>query len=558
MAVRPRFDVPKRAQEASIQQINLPAPDGGVDAKSPLPSMQGMNSVYSYNLTVEEGAVKTRPGYRQWSLNLETSSVTHVGTLIPFIGTTNKLFAVTNEGIWDVSSYNTTPTHDLSGWSDTSANAGYGVWTSFTADNGDQYIFYADSVNGIYQYNVTTPTSPNKWVRPSWLLGGVDITSNVNFVVVHKQRIWFAQKDSQTAGYLGIGAVSGAATAFYFGSKFKHGGDLVGLFNWTVDGGGGVDDYLVSVSEGGDLIPYRGEDPSSADSWSQVGSYYIGKPPKGGTFASEYAGELYFLSAFGILAMSDILKGVDLGDSNRNPRSLSFKIARLLRDDISSRGNLYGWQMTFVPSRGDLIVNTPTGGVTYALQYVLNLAMGAWSFWREVPMEAVTEWNDNLYMAGYLTNTVNVYAMDVNRDNQLITAPASGLNGDAIDFSILSSFSPLNSPAQYKMAQYVRTDFLTDQASTPHQTKVLYDYDVKELSRVNASPEDTTLTTSVWDTSNWDQALWGGGQYLPYTTSVTGSSDIGRTIAIALRGTADGKTTLLGWDLAWKTARYSL
>jgi len=70
--------------------------------------------------------------------------------------------------------------------------------------------------------------------------------------------------------------------------------------------------------------------------------------------------------------------------------------------------------------------------------------------------------------------------------------------------------------------------------------------------------EDTTLTTSVWDTSNWDQALWGGGQYLPYTTSVTGSSDIGRTIAIALRGTADGKTTLLGWDLAWKTARYSL
>ena len=253
---------------------------------------------------------------------------------------------------------------------------------------------------GLWQRNLTTPTSPELWVRPTLnnpASGPAVSVQNINFVLVHKQRIWVVERDQNHAHYLGIGAISGQTTAFFFGSKFKYGGGIAGLFNWTVDGGAGVDDYLVAVGEGGDLIPYKGIDPSQ-DDWQNVGSYYIGKPPVGGTFASEYAGELYFLSEFGVIAMSDILKGVDLGDSNRNPNSLSFLVTKLLRKDVSQRSDSYGWQMIFAPSRGDLIINTPERGVAQPIQYVLNLSMGAWSFWRGIPMKAVIDWNTSVFM----------------------------------------------------------------------------------------------------------------------------------------------------------------
>jgi hypothetical protein len=45
-----------------------------------------------------------------------------------------------------------------------------------------------------------------------------------------------------------VNALYGTVTSWDFGSKFKHGGNLVGLWSWTVDGGIGIDDYLVAIA----------------------------------------------------------------------------------------------------------------------------------------------------------------------------------------------------------------------------------------------------------------------------------------------------------------------
>tara|TARA_R110002096_G_scaffold43660_4_gene117859 strand:- start:1219 stop:2928 length:1710 start_codon:yes stop_codon:yes gene_type:complete len=569
MAVRPTMAGIKRGQEASVQVLTLPAPVGGVDAKTPLPNMTGEFCIYSYNLTVEEGAVAVRPGYREWALDVEQTSELAIGTLIPFTTAgNNRLWAVTNEGIWDVSTYNSAPVQELQpnqtgtpldDWTDVSADAGFGTFTAFTADNGDEYMLYADSKNGLFERNLSVPSTP-LWIRPNLTSPGSGPAVNanlINFVVVHKQRIWLVEQNQTYAHYLGIGAISGATTLFYFGSKFKYGGQLVGLFNWTVDGGAGVDDYLVAVGAGGDLIPYQGIDPSQ-DDWQNVGSYYIGKPPKGGRFASEYAGELYLLSSFGVISMSDILKGVDLGDSNNNPMSLSFRITKLLRADVAARSDSYGWQMDFVASRGDLIIQTPEGGIERPLQYVLNLALGAWSFWRDVPMTAFAEWNNKLFIgADPAKLESNVYVMDVNRDNVTITAPALGQNGLDIDFSVLSSFSRLDSPSTYKRVQYVRADFLS--VDMPPVTLVtLYDYNIGEPTATNSPSDESALSTGIWDVSTWDGALWGQGQYAPSQTVITGGNNMGRSVAIAMRGTTNQATTFIGWDVSWITGTYAL
>lgn len=571
MAIRPTAKGIKRGQERTIQSLTLPAPQGGVDARSPLATMAGSNSIYSYNLTVQEGAVEVRSGYREWSLGLEQTSNLSAGTLIPHTTAGNNyLWAVTNEGIWNVTDYNTAPIHELQpnstgvavdDWTDTSAEASYGVFTAFTADNGDEYVLYADSRNGLWQRNISVPTSPELWIRPNLNnpASGPDVNvENINFVIVHKQRMWVVEKDQNHAHYLGIGAISGQTTAFFFGSKFKYGGGIAGLFNWTVDGGAGVDDYLVAVGEGGDLIPYKGIDPSQ-DDWQNVGSFYIGKPPIGGTFASEYAGELYFLSEFGVIAMSDILKGVDLGDSNRNPNSLSFLITKLLRKDVAQRSNNYGWQMIFAPSRGDLIINTPQAGVAQPTQYVLNLSMGAWSFWRDIPMSAVIDWNTSVYMLAEPSGATssNAYIMDVNRDNVKIVPPTSGQNGDDINFSILTSFSRLGADTVYKKVQYVRTDFLASNSPTLN-TKVLYDYNINEPTTPVSPPDEGVLVSGLWDISTWDNALWAQGEYGTPSNVTIGADGMGRSIAIAIRGTAIDQTVLLSWDISWIAGNYAL
>lgn len=576
MAINPTQLRPfKTGVPATVQAITLAAPTGGIDTRSALASMSGDNSIYSYNLTVQEGAVAVRPGYREWALGLDDGITANLGvkTLIPHTTAGfDSLWAVTNEGIWNVTDYNTAPVQELSpnqtgqpadDWTITTEDAGYGVFTALAADNGDEYVFYADSKNGLFVRNLTNLTTP-LWERTTFSAAGASDpavnNSLINFIVVHKQRLWFAEQDSNHAHYAGIGAVTGNVEAFFFGSKFKYGGGIAGLFNWTVDGGAGVDDYLVAVGEGGDLIPYRGIDPTQ-DDWANVGSYYIGKPPIGGNFASEYAGELYFLSSFGVIAMSDILKGVDLGDSNRNPNSLSFLITKVIRKDVALRGTQYGWQMAFVPSRGDLIIATPSKDINNPIQYVLNLSLGAWSYWRDIPMTSFVDWQGKLFIGVTVPTSPQesgkVAIMDVARDNVLITPLVGIQNGSNIDFSILSSFSKLGQDAVYKRVQYVRSDFLAVTKPVT-EIKTLYNYDINEPTRTDSTEAENNYPVGVWDVDDWDAAIWGAGLYDPAKDAVSGGYDMGRTVAIALRGSSGVACTFIGWDISWIAGQYAL
>ena len=80
------------------------------------------------------------------------------------------------------------------------------------------------------------------------------------------------------------------------------GGELVGLYNFTMDGGDGVDDYLVALSRAGDVVIYRGDDPSLIDLWNIVGTFYVGELPAERRVANEYGGDLYIISVFGMIS----------------------------------------------------------------------------------------------------------------------------------------------------------------------------------------------------------------------------------------------------------------
>lgn len=534
-----------QGQPNQIREGMIPAPVKGVDARSSVAEMDSRNCFFAYNILPAEFGCEVRPGFREWQISIENTTGLGVKTLMPFDGpTASKLFAATNEGIWDVTTDGGTPSRKATFTADTTANSGHGV--SLTVINSAvETMFYADSLNGLWEYTPST----NTWAAKTNITGVAE--TDICFIMKHKQRIWLIEKDQASAWYLGIDAVSGAATEFFFGNKFPHGGTLKALVNWSVDGGNGVDDMLVAISSSGDVVVYQGSDPgtlesaSSAGGWSVVGTYFIGAVPAGRRCFSEYSGQLYLLSSFGFISMSDLLRGVDI--TSQAAQSLAYPIASILRKAIAASPNSLGWEPVFLPQLGTLLIAAPQTSEGVYLQYAMNLSVQGWGFWRGVPIDCVAEWNNKVYIG---TSDNRVFVLENTRDYVLLDTGDPDYLGSPVTFSLLTAYSDAGSPARYKMPAFVRPNF-QNIIPAALATRVFFDYEVGEqiFSIGAATPSDLAL----WDTALWDQGLWAGDTLTPQSP-VQGSSGMGRVMAIALRGEATDQARLVSFEVLWKQA----
>ncbi len=528
---RPR----KQATQAGV----IPPPTGGVDSRVSLASGDLSVCPYAYNIMPDEAGMRVRFGYREFVLGIEAGTGWGAATIIPMegiAGANDKLFGVTNEGIWDVTTYNTAPTRKATFTADTTVNAGYGMYVNYVDQAGAQFIYYADNLNGLWFYTVSTDT----WAAVTNITG-VDETT-ICGIVVHKLRVWVFQRDSASAWYLGINAITGAATEFVFGGKFKRGGSVAGMYNWTLDGGAGVDDYLVIASSAGDALMYQGEDPSASSTWSIVGTYDIGAAPVSYRSGLEYAGELFILTAFGLVSMDEILRGSEA--ENPETSDLAFKIAKVLQQSMITMRNTLGWNPIFFPAEGLIILVSPVQTDGTYIQYVLDLTTRGWAYWRGLPILSAGIWQGKLYFG---TVDDKVMVMDVHKDNLLITPPASPAeNGSPIEYSILHSSSDMGSPGVMKRAAFIRPNFRADYAPVI-DTRVLYDYSLAEFTAVLAQPSSSV---GIWDTGVWNTATWGSGASTAWG-SATGGDGIGRSLAVAIRGTSNAPTVLISTDVMW-------
>jgi hypothetical protein len=541
----------QRPQQNNLQVTVMPAPTRGVDARAPTGNMPSDVCIYTYNLMPAEYGMLLRSGYREWCLgtDMDLGNSTGVHTLIPFTGVLaggqdDRLFAITNEAIWDVSTVDT-PINKLTFASD-QPGSGHGVFCHYIDQGGDDFMYYADGINGLHIYNgLSAAVNPDTWAPAAGITG--PSLPTVVFVMVHKQRMWLVEEGKSSAWYLPINAGQGDATEFFFGGKFPHGGRVYAMYNWSIDGGKGIDDLLVVISSSGDVIVYEGDDPAAAETWKIRGTYYIGDMPVGRRVGSEYSGDLYLLSSFGLISMSDLIRGVDT--QNPAEHSLSFRVARPLRTQIRQKKTLYGWEPIFLPAIGQLMVLIPQADTESWIQYSLTLATEGWGFWRGVPMTCVADWFGVIFFG---SDNGTVYAMDVSRDNVLLTPPPEPqLNGNPIDFSLLSSYQNLGSPGLFKRVQMVRPDFYGN-AAPAYNIKVLYDYDFQEPDAVVQSDE-AAPQGDEWDGGLWDIAVWSTQVGQSYgSLQLAGASGIGRSVAIAMRGSSGEELRLITWDIMWQ------
>lgn len=539
----------------SVQVARVNAPLKGVDTRVGSSEGDPFNCVYAFNMIPSEQDVKVRKGYREHAVGLITDGGISDGvhTVMPFnsadpVARPDKIFATTNEGIWDVTAYDSPPILALA-FADQSAGIGCGYGTSihYTNDAERDVLIYADEVNGAFEYDASTDT----WAVP---VGLVDPTPDtVRFVMLHKDRIWLLVRGSSTMYYLDSGSTGGTATPFHMGGKFTHGGAIAGAFSWSVDSGNGLDSMLVVVSTAGDVIVYVGDDPNAADgSWRSIGQYYIGEVPVGGTFGTQHGGNLYLLSAYGLNSMNGLLKGVNAEEmlATADNTSSTNKITAVIRAAMLVSIAHWGWEVRIAPTEGALVVNTPEtddyNGYRPRTQYVFSVTMSAWGFWRDLPMGAFNTWRDSIIFG---THDSRIVIMDVAVDNAVLhpSVPDED-NGYDIYFSLLTSFQSYGTAAQFKRVSLIRPDFIASQMPS-YQVRPVYDYRIDEIT-ANVQPAKIN-DPAQWDISLWDADRWSVG--LPHGQNrVSGAFGYGRYVAMSLFGRTRERTVLAGFDVMYK------
>lgn len=415
-------------------------------------------------------------------------------------------------------------------------DAGYGVGTTVVSLAGVHYLMYADEVNGLHVYIETT----DAWHKMTAGAGGIAAfeinnidPADIVFVAYFKNRCWFAVRDSPVLWYLGLGAVGGDAASFSQINKFGHGGSVRGFWSWTRDGGIGIDDHLVVVSDGGDVVIWKGTDPSDPDKFGLAGVWFVGQVPTGRQLATNYGGDLLLLSRMGPVTLSKLVNGEPSAQYETAPVANLFN--RLSTTDFAYKG----WSVRLHPEDNTLIVTVPSSGEdANTTQLAMSLVTKGWSTYTELPIYCCEPWQGKLYY-GTLDGKVGVNTGYV--DGVALADPS---DYTAISWSVLTRFDNLANGRQ-KRVQMIRTALLSDGGPVPFAVKAVYDYDLSQV----LVPSSGVAGGDTWDNGLWDTARWAG----EYTTTqaVRGGNGVGVAFAVLCAGTAIARSILLGFDVTF-------
>jgi hypothetical protein len=534
-----------RPSQQTAQSYNLPPSVGGINALDSLAAMPPTDCVTSHNLMPSEYGMRLRAGYREWANGMNGKPV---NTLIAFEGqaadqASDRLWAVTEDGIWNVTDFGeTTPVleYDFSTLPAPSdpEGSGFGTYVEFTNDADARFLQYADEGYGLFQYD----EAGQAWTIPLFDPPADPplLAADIAFVTSWKNRLWYIKSNSGQAWYLEPDAQDGIATKQTFGSKMPHGGELLAIFSWTIDGGTGIDDYLVAVGRGGDIMVYQGYDPATVPTFEMKGIWFVGEFPESRRIGVDYGGELYLLSTYGVMSLRDLMQGVEITSTPTTPSS---KINRFLRPAVEAGKDERNWALHTYPGDGFLQIVAPydDSNLVNAIQYTQNLLTRSWGLWQNVPVNCATSWSGK-YLMGDKQGRVWEYAGGT--DGRLLDGSNTGAS---IGFDVLTSFQqPGGDHTTNKRIGFIRPITIETTPSTLN-TAAVYDYRIS--TETQAPPAAPNEPTNAWDAADWDIATW---DYILTSNSRTvGSLGMGNVAAISMRGSATNRITFVGFDISW-------
>jgi hypothetical protein len=529
---------------ATLQSTHLPAPTGGLNTLAAGTAMPEGDCIQLWNMVSGEHGLRTRNGYRQLG---DTNA--NQRTLLPFIGSkadgsNNRLFTVGASSISSLTLDSGSSTLKLT-FATSSTSSGRGVAHAFTTAAGN-FLLYCDEVNGLHVYTEST----DSWAKVA-MGGGATEISGVDpatfcFVTVWKSRVWFVEKNTNNAWYLAAGSIFGAATklALAVSAQFRHGGDLVGLWSWTLDGGLGIDDNLVAATRGGDVAIYQGTDPASASTFALKGTWNAGTLVAGRRVATNFGGDLLFLTKSGLRPLSQLVNGGDGGGTY-----VTAKVANLFNKLAQERGDLPGWDICISPGDGALVVAVPkvdadSSGNYLTEQLVMSLWNRSWSRW-DLPLQSMCIYQSALFFADRPAAAADAYVWIL---DDVVDAHRTDLNTfTAIQWGVLF---PFQADGHNKQVQFVRATVLSNATTDTLAAEARYNYDLTPI----ADQTEGAASGNTWNVATWDAGTFQD-DYL-HAQPLRGTTGVGQSVAIAVKGTARSRTVLVGVDVYFKEGGY--
>lgn len=450
---------------------SLPPPIGGYDARESLADMPQDRAIKLENWIPGTDKITVR-----WGNSAHATGMTNrVETLIEYTTPSGSgaLFAANGGSIYDV----------------TSAGAiGAAVSSGHTNDRW-QFASMANAA-GQFLRLVNGADTPLLYDGSTWATTAITgpTATNLAWINTHQKRMWVGEKDSLSAWYLPVNAVSGAATEFPLGGVFKLGGYIMAMATWTRDSGDGMDDAAIFITSEGEVAVYSGIDPSSASTWSLIGVFRIGKPIGRRCFIK--AGpDLVLINQDGFVPLSKILS---MDRSQSKLVALSDQISSEINKHVRSEGSIFGWQPFILPKAALMLFNVPKTTSTFH-QYAFNTITGAPC--KFTGIEAVC-WGllDGEAYWGGVDGTVNKYSESAYSDL-----------GAEIKADAIQAFSYFNSPSMNKIFKMVECIFESN-GSPNAAIDWNADFNIANAtSTASASP----IGAARWGISKWGIGTWG-------------------------------------------------
>jgi hypothetical protein len=586
-----------------VQTVHLPAPLGGINTVSAASAMPPEDCTFLYNMVAAENGLRARLGYQEWCIGLTGALGNDVRSLLPFAGgrksgATDRLFACTSTGIWDVSSSSAAPTRVVD-FPSSAGEAGYGV-SCVVATPGGRFLLYCDEENGLYVYAEGTATWTKvalgvnqQWAAQTAYQAGNSVVSAGNAYVCAAPGVSAAGAGPSGTG---TGIVDGTATwdyvsaaptgtigpsladqqrglvgdpaNFAFATVWKSRVWLVEKDTsraWYLDansifGTATAFDFGSKMRAGGPLVGLYGwsYDAGNGMDTALVGIsgagdivIYQGTDPssaaafgiKGTWYVGGVPAGRRIATDFGgeLLVLSSLgvlpLSKLVVGTpSSDGTQYATAKVANLISLLTSTRGGLQGWSLTVHPTDNALVVTVPTLPGQATAQLVMSFA-GArpWGQYRGLPMLSAAAWGREMFFG----TTDGRVCRNVGYVDDVPLGDPSSFT--PVEWSLLSSFQ---GDGRNRQVQMIRPILLSETPSPAVDCVAKYDFDLSEP----LVPDGTGGGgDGTWDASTWDTTVWGGDASV--SQALVGATGMGRKVAVAARGLATGRTVLVGFDV---------
>lgn len=462
----------RRGQRPAWRAVErfLPSPTQGMDTDSPVAELPTTLARRLENWIPKGVSLEMRKGWSPWV----TGHATAVESLMGYVaGGTSALFAASGASIYNVT---------------TTGAIGAAVVGSLTSARFS-YVNFTTS-GGSYLWICNGADDPRHWDGSSWATPALTVTTFTDNDIAHvsafKERLFFLFKNSLTFGYLPVQSIAGTVANFPLGAVFAYGGKLIDSASLSRDGGAGLDDFKVFLTNQGEIAVYQGTNPGDANEWALVGTYYVGEPI-GDRPMVDLGDDLGVITLNGMVSIKSIMAG-----SQQVTPPLTQRIGTAWQSSTSTGRGFDGWEGIWVPSEDLLLINAPTSATT-AEQYIRHRVTGGWSKFTGWDFLTYEFFDGYLYAGGAGGEIVRCF--DGYDDN-----------GDDVTGAIETAWSSLGF-AENKAMMEARTVVTT---TTRAVYRLVARTDFEDSPPLPAWPSSTITNALIWGTGLWGTGLWGG------------------------------------------------